>query len=102
MVMTDSSLVRIDKFLWSVRIFKTRSIATDVCRRGRILINGVPAKPSKPVIAGETIIVKKPPIIFTYRVIRPVEKRVAAKLVPEYIEDITAEEEKVKLKMRLQ
>ncbi len=99
--MPDTSPVRIDKFLWSVRIFKTRSIATDACRKGRILINGLQTKPSKPVIAGEIITIKKPPVIYTYRVIRPVEKRVAAKLAPEYIEDMTPEEEKVKLKMKV-
>jgi ribosome-associated heat shock protein Hsp15 len=89
--------VRIDKFLWSVRIYKTRSIASEACRKGRIIINDSPVKPSKSVCKDEIIIVKKLPVIFKYRIIEPIENRVSAKLVINYIEDLTPEEEKAKL-----
>lgn len=93
--------VRIDKFLWSVRIFKTRSIASEACRKGRIIINNIQVKPSRSVLRDEIITVKKPPVIFTYRVIEPIENRVSAKLAIKYIEDLTPEEEKSKLDVRL-
>lgn len=92
--------VRIDKFLWAARIFKTRSIASEECRKGRIIINDVAVKPARNVSAGEIIIVRKPPVIYTYRILRPIENRISAKLVTEYIEDLTPEEEKAKLTIR--
>ncbi len=92
--------VRIDKFLWSVRIYKTRSIASDECRKGRIIINNVPVKPSRAVFKEEVITVKKPPVNYLFRVIEPLENRVSAKLVGDYIEDITPGEEKAKLDYR--
>ncbi len=98
--MAEKKTVRIDKFLWSVRIFKTRSIASDECRKGRIIINDIQVKPSRIILKDEIITVKKPPVIFTYRVIDPIENRVSAKLVEQFIEDITTEEEKSKLDMR--
>ena len=98
--MTENRSIRIDKFLWSVRIYKTRSIASDECRKGRIIINDIQVKPSRIVLSNEIIIVKKPPVIYTYRVIEPIENRVSAKLVGQFIEDLTAEEEKVKLDIR--
>lgn len=98
--MADNKTVRIDKFLWSVRLYKTRSIASDECRKGRILINNIQVKPSRVVLKNEIITVKKPPVIYTYRVIEPVENRVSAKLVESLIEDMTTEEEKSKLDMR--
>jgi ribosome-associated heat shock protein Hsp15 len=94
--MADSKPIRIDKFLWSVRIFKTRSIASEACRKGRIIINDNPVKPSRSVFRGEIIIVKKPPVAFTYRIVEPIENRVSAKLVVNYIEDLTPAEEKAK------
>lgn len=98
--MSDNKPIRIDKLLWSVRIFKTRSIASEACRRGRIIINNIQVKPSRPVLKNEIITVKKLPVIYTYRVIEPVENRVSAKLVETYIEDLTPEEEKTKLDIR--
>ena len=83
--MTDSKTIRIDKFLWSVRLYKTRSIASDECRKGRIIINNVQVKPSRYIQKNEIIIVKKPPLCFSYRVIEPIEKRVSAKLVEKFI-----------------
>jgi ribosome-associated heat shock protein Hsp15 len=95
--MTDKKKVRIDKFLWAVRIFKTRNLSADACRMGRILIANNPAKPSRAIEANEILIVKKPPVIYTYRVIEPIENRISAKLTVEYIEDMTPENEKIKL-----
>jgi len=96
----DIPQVRIDKFLWSVRIYKTRSIASEACRKGRIIINDIPVKASRIVYSDEIITVKKLPVIYTYRVVEPIEKRVSAKLVSKYIEDLTPEEEKIKLDIR--
>ncbi len=95
--MTGNSSVRIDKFLWSVRIFKTRSIATEECRKGRILIGNFPVKPSRAISRGEVFSVKKLPVIYTYRVIELLETRTGASLVGNYIEDLTPSEEKQKL-----
>jgi len=98
--MPDNKTIRIDKFLWAVRIYKTRSIASDECRKGRIVINNIQVKPSRTVLKNEIISVKKPPVIYSYRVIEPIENRVSAKLVEQYIEDLTNEEEKAKLDIR--
>lgn len=92
--------VRIDKFLWAVRVFKTRSIASEACRRGRIIINSIQVKPSRSVFKDEIVTVKKLPVIFTYRVIEPIENRVSAKLISKYIEDLTPQEEKIKMDIR--
>ena len=98
--MADNKPIRIDKFLWSVRIFKTRSIASDECRKGRIIINNIQVKPSRIVTKNEIITVKKPPVVFTYKIIEPIENRVSAKLVEQFVEDLTTEEERTKLDMR--
>lgn len=98
--MADNKPVRIDKFLWSVRLYKTRSIASDECRKGRIIINNIQVKPSRMITKNKIIIVKKPPVIYTYKVIEPVENRVSAKLVELFVEDLTTEEEKAKLDIR--
>lgn len=95
--MADNKPVRIDKFLWSVRLYKTRSIASDECRKGRILINNIQVKPSRIILKNEIILVKKPPVIYSYRIIEPIENRVSAKLVEQFVEDLTSEEEKAKL-----
>ncbi len=96
--MTEESSVRIDRFLWAVRIYKTRSLAAEECRKGRIIIKGIQVKPSKTVMKNDIIIVKKLPVLYSYRVIEPVEKRVSANLVPGHIEDLTPEDEMIKLK----
>jgi ribosome-associated heat shock protein Hsp15 len=98
--MADRKDIRIDKFLWSVRIYKTRSIASDECRKGRIIINDIQVKPSRTVLKDEILTVKKPPVIYSYRIIEPIENRVSAKLVEQFIEDITTVEEKAKLDIR--
>lgn len=81
--------IRIDKWLWATRVFKTRSIATDACKNGRVTIAGMNVKPSRPVKVGDVISVRKPPITFTFRVLALLSNRVGAKLVPEYSENIT-------------
>ena len=98
--MPEIKPIRIDKFLWSVRIYKTRSIASEACRKGRIIINNIQVKPSRSVFKEEIITVKKLPVIYTYRIIEPVENRVSDKLISNFIEDLTSEEEKKKLDLR--
>lgn len=95
----ETSSVRIDKFLWSVRLYKTRSMASDECRKGRITINNIQVKPSRIVEGNEIITIRKPPVTYTYRVIKPIENRVSAKLVSSFIEDLTPEQEKIKLEI---
>ena len=80
---------RIDKWLWAMRVFKTRSIATDACKKGRVSIKGVSMKPSKMIKVGDVIEVRKPPITFTFKVLQLTSNRLGAKLVPEYMENLT-------------
>ena len=91
--------VRIDKYLWAVRVFKTRTLATEACRKGKVSVDDMPAKPSRAVNAGDVIQVKKLPVVYSYRVIDPIEKRVGAKIVDNYVEDVTPEKELQKLEM---
>ena len=90
--------LRIDKYLWAIRVFKTRSEATEACKGGKVKVAGIPAKPSRAIQAGEMIQVRKGIVTYTYKVLRPLEKRVGAKLVPDYAENLTPEEEMEKLK----
>lgn len=80
---------RIDKWLWAMRVFKTRTIATEACKKGRVTMGGVAVKPSRTVKPGDIIDVKKPPITYTFRVLQVTGNRLGAKLVPEYLENIT-------------
>jgi ribosome-associated heat shock protein Hsp15 len=98
--MDDKKEIRIDKYLWAVRIYKTRSVASDECRKGRIIVKDVQVKPSRNVVSNEIITVKKPPVTYTYRVIEPIENRVSAKLVEKYVEDLTPDTEKARLEIR--
>lgn len=91
---------RIDKYLWSIRIFKTRALASEACKRGRVLINEMHVKPSRSVTVGETIQVKKPPVSYYYKVLDPIQKRVGAKIVADYMLDVTPQEELDKLNMQ--
>jgi len=90
--------VRIDKYLWACRVFKTRSLATDECRKSHILINDISVKPSRMIKKGELIIIKFPPILRSFEVLDLIERRVSAKLALDYIKEITPESEFVKLK----
>ncbi|MBQ9602299.1 MAG: RNA-binding S4 domain-containing protein [Paludibacteraceae bacterium] len=82
--------VRVDKYLWAMRIYKTRSIAADACKNGRISMNGVQLKPSRTFKAGDVFNVRKGPVTYTYRVLQLTENRLGAKLVPEYMRDETS------------
>ena len=85
--------VRVDKYLWAMRIYKTRSIATDACKCGRVKINGVEVKPSRMFHVGDVFTVRKGPITYTYRILQLWGNRLGAKMVPEYLQDITPKEQ---------
>ena len=91
--------IRLDKYLWAVRIFKTRTIAAEACKKGRISINGALAKAARMVKPGDVIQVRKPPVTYSFKVLQTIEKRVGAKLVPEMMENITAPEQYELLEM---
>ena len=95
----DMADARIDKYLWAIRAFKTRSDATDACKGGKVKVAGVNAKPSKEVKPGDILQVRKGSITFTYKVLRPLDHRVGAKLVPEFAENLTPASEIEKLRM---
>ena len=90
---------RIDKWLWAARIFKTRSIAADACKNGRVTLKGERIKPSRIIKEGDVIEVRKPPITYTFRILKAIENRVGAKLVPEILENITPPEQYQLLEM---
>ena len=85
--------VRVDKYLWAMRIYKTRSIATDACKCGRVKMNGVEVKPSRTFHIGDVFSVRKGPITYTYRILQLSENRLGAKMIPNYMEDITPKEQ---------
>lgn len=85
--------VRVDKWLWAVRIFKTRTIASEACKKGRVMIDNVPVKSSRVIRKGDVIQVKKPPVTFSFKVLGLTDKRMGAKFVPEFMENITPPEE---------
>jgi ribosome-associated heat shock protein Hsp15 len=85
--------VRIDKWLWAVRIYKTRSQATEACRKGHVSIANLPVKPSRAVHIGEVVKVRKPPVQRSFKILALAEKRMAAKLTTDFLEDVTPPEE---------
>lgn len=90
---------RLDKWLWAARIFKTRSVAADACKNGRVTICGVKQKASKMVKEGDVVEVRKPPITYSFKVLKAIQNRVGAKLVPEVLENVTAKEQLELLEM---
>lgn len=90
---------RIDKWLWAARIFKTRSLASDACKNGRVTIGGVSVKPSRMLKAGEVVSVRKPPVTYSFKVLKPIEQRVGAKLIPEIYENVTTPDQYELLEM---
>ena len=82
--------VRIDEWLWAVRLFKTRSIAIEACKKGRISIKGVTIKPSRSIKVGDVIEVRRPPVTYSFEVLNLSENRMGAKLVPEFMKDVTS------------
>jgi ribosome-associated heat shock protein Hsp15 len=98
--MTEKGLqksdMRADKWLWAVRLFKTRSLSAEACRKGRVMIGDIIVKPSRVLRAGDIISLRRPPSVYTYKVLSLTDSRLPAKLVGEYVEDLTPEEEKEK------
>jgi len=92
--------VRIDKWLWAVRLFKTRSQATDACKKGRVIVDKIQVKPSRMIKIGDIVQLKKVPVTYSFKVVGLIEKRIGAKLVPEYVEDVTPKEELDVLEMQ--
>ncbi len=84
-----TDVARIDKWLWAARIFKTRSLAADACKNNRVSVGGVSVKPSRVVKVGEVVSVKKSPITYSFKVLKTIEQRVGAKLIPEIYENVT-------------
>ena len=80
---------RIDKWLWAARIFKTSSFAADACKNGRVTFNGSTITPSRMIKEGDTVHVKKSPITYSFKVLKAIEQRVGAKLIPEIYENVT-------------
>lgn len=89
--------VRVDKYLWAIRVFKTRTEATDACKGSKITVNGADIKPSKEVRAGDVIQVRKGAVHYTFKVLAPLEKRIGAKEVARFAENLTPESEMAKL-----
>ena len=90
---------RLDKFLWAARIFKTRTIAADACKNGRVMIDGVKQKPSRMVKEGDVIQVRKPPITYSFKILQAIQNRVGAKLGPEIMENVTTPDQYELLEM---
>lgn len=90
---------RIDKWLWAVRVFKTRTIAAEACKKGRVSINGSQVKPARMVKPGDVIQVKKSPITYSFKVLQAIEKRVGAKIVSEFMENVTTPDQYELLEM---
>jgi ribosome-associated heat shock protein Hsp15 len=91
--------VRIDKWLWAVRVFKTRTIASEACKKGRVLIDNNSVKPSRMIRIGEVVQVKKPPVTYSFKVLDIAQKRMGAKLVAGFMENVTPPEEYEVLEM---
>ena len=83
------SEARVDKWLWAARLFKTRSLAAEACKKGQITMRGAHLKPSRTIKEGDILEVRKPPITYSFKIKQTIEKRIGAKLVPEILEDIT-------------
>ena len=90
---------RIDKWLWAARIFKTRSIAADACKNGRVMVNQDLVKPSRSVKVGDTVAVRKPPVTYSFKILKAIEQRVGAKLLPEIYENVTTADQYELLEM---
>ena len=90
---------RIDKWLWAARIFKTRSIAADAIKNGRVTIGGMNVKPSRMVKVGEVVSVRKPPVTYSFKILKTIEQRVGAKLLPDIYENVTAPDQYELLEM---
>lgn len=90
---------RIDKWLWAARIYKTRTLAADACKAGRVTLNGLGVKPSRSVKSGDLVGVRKPPMTYQFRVKQAIEKRIGAKLLEDVLENLTPPEQYELLEM---
>ncbi len=95
----DATEVRIDKWMWAVRLFKTRSLAADACKKGKVLLGGSVAKASRNVKVGDVVQVKRPPITYSFKVLALSENRMGAKLVPDFMENVTPPDQLEALEM---
>lgn len=91
---------RIDKWLWAARIYKTRSVAADACKNGRVTVGGANAKPSRMIKVGDTVSVRKSPVTYSFKVLQAIEQRVGAKLVPQVYENVTPADQYELLEMK--
>lgn len=85
--------VRVDKWLWAMRVFKARTVATEACKKGRVYVGDVPVKPSRTIKVGDVVNVRKPPVTYSFKVLALTQNRLGAKLVPDYMENITPKSE---------
>ena len=85
--------VRVDKWLWAMRVFKTRTVATEACKKGRVYVWNAIAKPSRTIKVGDVVNVRKPPVTYSFKVLALTQNRLGAKLVPDYMENITPKSE---------
>ncbi|KAA6302345.1 MAG: Heat shock protein 15 [Candidatus Ordinivivax streblomastigis] len=92
--------VRIDKWMWAVRIFKTRTIAVEACKKNRVMVNDAVVKPSRMIKAGDVVQVRKPPLTYSFKVMDLTVNRVGAKLVSNYLENITSPEQYALLELQ--
>ena len=90
--------VRLDKYLWAIRVYKTRTDATDACKGGKVRVNGLHVKPSREVKVGDVITARKGAVLYTFKVKELLSSRVGAALVPQYAENLTPQEELDKLR----
>ena len=90
--------VRLDKYLWAIRVYKTRTDATDACKGGKVRVNGLDVKPSREVKVGDVITARKGAVLYTFKVKELLSSRVGAALVPQYAENLTPQEELDKLR----
>ena len=97
--MAETNEARIDKWLWAARIFKTRSIAADAIKNGRVTIQGMNVKPSRMVKVGEVVSVRKPPVTYSFKILKTIEQRVGAKLQPDIYENVTTPDQYELLEM---
>ncbi len=89
----ETGNIRIDKYLWCIRVFKTRTLATEACDKGRVLVGENNVKPSRNVKTGDIITVRKPPVLHTYKVLGLLHNRLSADKVKEYVQELTTDEE---------
>ncbi|MDR2474275.1 MAG: RNA-binding S4 domain-containing protein [Bacteroidales bacterium] len=85
----ETTEVRIDKWMWATRLFKSRTSAVEACKKGRVMMNSMSVKASRMIKVGDMVQIRKPPITYSFKVLALVERRMSAKLVPDYIENVT-------------